>query len=87
LLRRWNVFAPTALQFPAVEWTGVTAAYDLKTRALKMKGGAEIGTTGWARYQFADAQQAKIAAVLSRFAAFSGVGRKVGMGMGQVRLR
>jgi CRISPR-associated endoribonuclease Cas6 len=87
LLRRWNIFAPTALQFPAVEWTGVTAAYDLKTRALKMKGGAEIGTTGWARYQFADAEQAKIAAVLSRFAAFSGVGRKVGMGMGQVRLR
>ena len=87
LLRRWNIFAPTALQFPAVEWTGVTAAYELKTRALKMKGGAEIGTTGWARYQFADAEQAKIAAVLARFAAFSGVGRKVGMGMGQVRLR
>jgi CRISPR-associated endoribonuclease Cas6 len=87
LLRRWNAFAPAALQFPAVEWTGVTAAYDLKTRALKMKAGAEIGATGWARYEFADAEQAKIAAVLARFATFSGVGRKVGMGMGQVKLR
>lgn len=43
LLRRWNVFAPTALQFPAVEWTGVTAACELKTRALKMKGEQKLG--------------------------------------------
>ncbi|NJM60705.1 MAG: CRISPR system precrRNA processing endoribonuclease RAMP protein Cas6 [Oscillatoriales cyanobacterium RU_3_3] len=87
LLRRWNAFAPELLQFPAVEWSAVTASFELQTRALKMKGGAEIGAVGWVKYQFSDAEQAKIAAVLAQFAAFSGVGRKVSMGMGQVKLR
>ncbi|MGB3264030.1 MAG: CRISPR system precrRNA processing endoribonuclease RAMP protein Cas6 [Microcoleus sp.] len=87
LLRRWNAFAPSALQFPAVEWSAVTSSFEVQTRALKMKAGAEIGAVGWVKYEFPDAEQAKIAAVLARFAAFSGVGRKVGMGMGQVKLK
>ena len=85
LLRRWNVFAPVELQFPAVEWKGLTAAYELKTHAFKMKGGAEIGSCGWVRYEF-PAELAAIATVLAHFACFAGVGRKTAMGMGQARV-
>lgn len=86
LLRRWNAFAPNELQFPSFEWKGVTSAYELKTHALKMKGGAEIGATGWVRYEFREEEQAKVATVLAHFAPFSGVGRKTAMGMGQVKI-
>ncbi|MGB7412590.1 MAG: CRISPR system precrRNA processing endoribonuclease RAMP protein Cas6 [Thermosynechococcaceae cyanobacterium] len=86
LLRRWNTFAPESLQFPVVEWQGLIAAYDLKTRALKMKGGAEIGAQGWVNYRFPDPEQARIATVLAHFATFAGVGRKTAMGMGQTQL-
>jgi CRISPR-associated endoribonuclease Cas6 len=51
-----------------------------------MKGGAEIGTKGWVRYEFTDSEQAKIATTLAHFAGFAGVGRKTAMGMGQTRL-
>lgn len=86
LLRRWNALAPENLQFPAVEWQSLTSAYELKTHALKLEGGAEIGTQGWARYRFLDAEQAKIATILAHFAFFAGVGRKTAMGMGQALL-
>ncbi len=86
LHRRWNAFAPEHLQFPAVEWKGLSCAYELKTYSLKMEGGSEIGTQGWVRYRFPDIEQAKIATVLAHFAFFAGVGRKTAMGMGQVRL-
>jgi len=86
LLRRWNALAPKHLQFPVVEWKGLTSAYELKTYALKMEAGSEIGTQGWVRYRFPDIDQAKIATVLAHFAFFAGVGRKTAMGMGQVRL-
>ena len=85
LLRRWNAFAPVELQFPVIEWKGVTSAYELKTYAHKMKGGAEIGTQGWVRYEFPP-EQAAIATVLAHFADWAGVGRKTAMGMGQTRL-
>lgn len=65
---------------------GVTSAYKLKTHALKMKGGAEIGAKGWARYEFHDEEQAKVVTSLAHFASFSGVGRKTAMGMGQVKV-
>ncbi|MCC5661795.1 CRISPR system precrRNA processing endoribonuclease RAMP protein Cas6 [Nostoc sp. XA010] len=86
LLRRWNTFAPLELQFPEVEWNGLVSAYGLKTHALKMGGGAEIGAQGWVKYRFLDSQQARIATILTHFATFAGVGRKTAMGMGQVRL-
>lgn len=86
LLRRWNAFAPETLKFPIIDWHGITAAYELKTHALKMEGGAEIGATGWVRYRFPDPEQLKVATVLAHFAFFSGVGRKTAMGMGQIRL-
>ena len=86
LLRRWNTFAPLELQLPVIEWQGWTSAYELKTLALKMKGGAEIGTKGWVRYEFPDSEQAKIATTLAHFAGFAGVGRKTAMGMGQTRI-
>lgn len=85
LLRRWNTFAPVEFQFPDQEWSSVTAAYDLRTYALKMKGGAEIGAQGWARYEFNHETQAQIATVLSHFAQFSGIGRKTAMGMGMAK--
>lgn len=86
LLRRWNAFAPEELNFPAVEWEGLVSAYELKTYALKMEGGSEIGTQGWVRYRFPNLEQAKLATVLAHFAFFSGVGRKTSMGMGQTQL-
>lgn len=86
LLRRWNAFAPEELQFTAIEWEGLVTAYELKTYALKMEGGSEIGAQGWVRYRFLDAEQAKLATVLAHFAFFSGVGRKTSMGMGQTQL-
>jgi CRISPR-associated endoribonuclease Cas6 len=86
LLRRWNRFAPEKLQFSEVEWSGLVSAYELKTYALKMAGGAEIGAEGWVKYRFSDVEQARIATVLAHFACFAGVGRKTAMGMGQVRL-
>jgi CRISPR-associated endoribonuclease Cas6 len=87
LLRRWNAFAPVELQFPLVEWQGRVSAYDLKTQTLKLKGGAEIGTTGWVRYEFPNPEQAAIATTLSHFAKWAGVGRKTAMGMGQAAWR
>ncbi|MCC5654183.1 CRISPR-associated endoribonuclease Cas6 [Nostoc sp. XA013] len=86
LLRRWNVFAPPELQFPSLEWKAVVSAYELKTYALKLEGGAEIGTKGWVKYRFRDSEQARIATVLAHFANFAGVGRKTAMGMGQTCL-
>ena len=86
LLRRWNTFAPEALRFPSVEWHGLTSAFEVKTHALKMEGGAEIGTVGWVGYRFPDSEQAAIATVLAHFATFAGVGRKTAMGMGQVQM-
>jgi CRISPR-associated endoribonuclease Cas6 len=86
LLRKWNMLAPENLQFPLIEWQGLTAAYDLKTLAMKMKAGAEIGAKGWVKYEFSEPEQAKIATILAHFAAFAGVGRKTAMGMGQTQL-
>lgn len=86
LHRRWNAFAPEHLKFPVIEWQGLSSAYELKTHALKMEGGSEIGAQGWVRYQFPDDEQAKIATILAHFASFAGVGRKTAMGMGQTRL-
>jgi len=87
LLRRWNRFAPTELQFSQIEWQGLVSAFELKTHALKMAGGAEIGAVGWVKYHFIDREQARIANILANFAVFSGVGRKTSMGMGQVKLK
>ncbi|AFZ60974.1 CRISPR system precrRNA processing endoribonuclease RAMP protein Cas6 (plasmid) [Anabaena sp. PCC 7938] len=87
LLRRWNKFAPVELQFPQVEWQGLVSAFELKTHALKMEAGAEIGTKGWVKYRFSDPEQARIATILANFAVFSGVGRKTAMGMGQTALK
>jgi CRISPR-associated endoribonuclease Cas6 len=87
LQRKWNIFAPAELQFPVIEWQGLVSAFDLKTHALKLEGGAEIGAQGWVRYYFSDEEQAKVATILSHFACFSGVGRKTTMGMGQVKLK
>lgn len=86
LLRRWNAFAPQELCFPAIEWRGLVSAYELKTHAFKLKGGAEIGGQGLVRYRFPEPEQAKIATALAHFARFSGVGRKTAMGMGQAQL-
>lgn len=85
LHRRWNAFAPEEYKLPDIEWMGLVSAYELKTQALKMEGGAEIGAQGWVKYRFKDDEQAKIANILANFAFFSGVGRKTSMGMGQVR--
>lgn len=85
LLRRWNTFAPKDLHFPPVVWQGLISAFDIKTHALKMEGGAQIGAVGWVRYRFPDPDQAKIATTLAHFANFAGVGRKTAMGMGQVK--
>lgn len=86
LHRRWNTFAPEKYQFPAVEWRGLVCAYELKTHALKLEAGAEIGAQGRVLYHFSDTEQAHIATVLANFAFFSGVGRKTSMGMGQTQL-
>jgi CRISPR-associated endoribonuclease Cas6 len=86
LQRRWNAFAPEDLQFPVFEWQGLVSAYDLKTQALRLEGGAEIGTQGWVRYRFSHPEQAQIASVLAQFAFFAGVGRKTTMGMGQTQI-
>ncbi|WP_414565139.1 MULTISPECIES: CRISPR system precrRNA processing endoribonuclease RAMP protein Cas6 [unclassified Anabaena] len=87
LWRRWNAFAPPELKFPAVEWDAQVSAFELKTYALKLEAGAEIGAEGWVKYRFLDSEQARIATVLAHFANFAGVGRKTAMGMGQVIIR
>jgi CRISPR-associated endoribonuclease Cas6 len=87
LHRKWNAFASEELHFPAIEWQGLVSAFELKTHALKLEGGAEIGAQGWVRYHFSDVEQAKIATILAHFACFAGVGRKTTMGMGQAKLR
>jgi CRISPR-associated endoribonuclease Cas6 len=61
-------------------------AYELKTYALKMEGGTEVGAQGWIRYRFSDAEMARMATILANFAFFAGVGRKTAMGMGQTQL-
>lgn len=86
LLRRWNAFAPNECRFPAIEWRGLVSAYELKTYAFKLEGGAEIGGQGMVRYRFPDPEQAKVATALAHFARFSGIGRKTTMGMGQAQL-
>ncbi|ACK70151.1 CRISPR-associated Cas5e family protein [Gloeothece citriformis PCC 7424] len=86
LLRKWNSFAPEELHFPLIEWDGFVSAFDLRSYALKMEGGAEVGSQGWVKYCFSDSEQARIASILAQFAFYSGVGRKTTMGMGQVQL-
>jgi CRISPR-associated endoribonuclease Cas6 len=86
LHRRWNIFAPEQYHLPACEWNAIVSAYELKTYALKMEGGAEIGAQGWVRYRFSNLETARIATILANFAFFAGVGRKVAMGMGQTQL-
>ncbi|MBF2066223.1 MAG: CRISPR-associated endoribonuclease Cas6 [Calothrix sp. C42_A2020_038] len=86
LHRRWNTFAPEQYQLPDCEWNAYVSAYELKTYALKMEAGAEIGAQGWARYRFQDIETARIATILANFAFFAGVGRKTSMGMGQTQL-
>jgi CRISPR-associated endoribonuclease Cas6 len=87
LLRRWNQFAPSELQFPEIQWQGLVSAFDIKTHALKMEASAEIGTVGRVKYRFPDPKQGRIATILANFAVFSGVGRKTSMGMGQVGIK
>ncbi|WP_084668886.1 CRISPR system precrRNA processing endoribonuclease RAMP protein Cas6 [Spirulina major] len=84
LWQRWNAFAPAAVQLPAVEWSGMVAAYDLKTVPLYLNGVTEIGATGWIIYQFRDPEQAAIASILASFATLVGIGRKTPWGMGHV---
>lgn len=84
LLRRWNTFSPAEYHFSKVEWQGMTAAYDLKTKVIETEV-TEIGSVGWVRYEFKDREQAKIASILSDFANYSGVGRKTAKGMGKVQ--
>jgi CRISPR-associated endoribonuclease Cas6 len=86
LLRRWNTFAPPKYHFPKVEWQGMTAAYDLKTKVIK-KEVTEIGSVGWVKYEFKDLEPAKIATTLANFANFSGIGRKTALGMGQTEFK
>ncbi|ACK64597.1 CRISPR-associated Cas5e family protein [Rippkaea orientalis PCC 8801] len=86
LLRKWNHFAPQELKFPEIQWQSFVSAFELKTHALKMEGGAEIGSQGWVKYCFKDTEQARIASILSHFAFYAGVGRKTTMGMGQTQL-
>ncbi|WP_341531649.1 CRISPR system precrRNA processing endoribonuclease RAMP protein Cas6 (plasmid) [Nostoc sp. UHCC 0302] len=86
LQRRWNHFAPAELKFPETKWNSFVSAFQLKTQALKLEGGAEIGSQGWIIYRFLDSEPAKIATVLAHFAHFAGVGRKTAMGMGQTRV-
>ena len=87
LLRRWNLFAPKSLHFPEIEWEGLVSAFELKTHALRLEGGAEIGCQGWVKYVFSDVEKARIASILANFAFFAGVGRKTAMGMGQTELQ
>lgn len=84
LLRRWNAFAPAEYHFPKVNWQGMTAAYDLKTKVIK-KEVNEIGSVGWVKYEFKDDEQARIATILATFANFSGIGRKTALGMGRIQ--
>ena len=83
LLRRWNTFAPAEYHFPKIDWQGMTAAYDLKTKVIK-KEVTEIGSVGWVRYAFKNDEQARVANILANFANFSGIGRKTALGMGRV---
>lgn len=86
LHRRWNIFAPEQYHLPTCEWNALVTAYDLKTYALKMEGGTEVGAQGWVRYRFSSPETARIATILANFAFFAGVGRKTAMGMGQAQL-
>lgn len=86
LLRKWNHFAPKKLHFPEIEWAGLVSAYDLKTHALRLEGGSEIGCQGWIKYRFLQPEQARVASILANFAFYAGVGRKTTMGMGQTQL-
>ncbi|MEC4813671.1 MAG: CRISPR system precrRNA processing endoribonuclease RAMP protein Cas6 [Scytonema sp. PMC 1069.18] len=87
LHRRWNIFAPEQYHLPVCEWNALVIAYELKTYALKMEGGAEVGAQGWVRYRFNNGETARIATILANFAFFAGVGRKTAMGMGQTQVR
>lgn len=86
LLRRWNYFAPRELHFSEVNWQVLVSAFDLKTHAVKLQAGAEIGCQGWVKYRFLNPQQARIASILAEFAFYAGVGRKTSVGMGQTHL-
>ena len=86
LHRRWNIFAPEQYHLPSCEWNAAVTAYELKTYALKMEGGTEVGAQGWVRYRFIDLEIARNATILANFAFFAGVGRKTAMGMGQTQL-
>lgn len=86
LRNRWNQSAPTPLHFPPPKWRTVVQKFKLQSEYLKHNKQVEVGFSGSIEYRFLDSDCAQIATTLAHFAFYSGVGRKTGMGMGQVTL-
>ena len=90
LARRWDAFSPLKLgadvgRVAAEAW--VVSRYELSTRIVEYGPERRIGFVGECQYSAAGAEPLALRAslVLAAFALYSGVGRRTGAGMGQVR--
>ena len=97
LLDRWNAFAPLRIDpeiLVVVEQACTIARYDLRTEAVPLGGGLQIGFVGRCTYGLppgrgirpADEYAWRVLHLLANFAFFAGVGAKTTMGMGTVRM-
>ncbi|NBT20456.1 MAG: CRISPR system precrRNA processing endoribonuclease RAMP protein Cas6, partial [Proteobacteria bacterium] len=97
LLDRWNAFAPLRIDpeiLVVVEQACTIARYDLRTEAVPLGGGLQIGFVGRCTYGLppgrgirpADEYAWRVLHLLASFAFFAGVGAKTTMGMGTVRM-
>jgi len=93
LLNRWNAFSPIKISgrelFSFVKESILISGCWIKTKKTELMNGAKItGFSGRVFFYAAnfDEEKLKILNALSRFAEFSGVGRKTTMGFGKVKL-
>ncbi|NSW52349.1 MAG: CRISPR system precrRNA processing endoribonuclease RAMP protein Cas6 [Anaerolineae bacterium] len=89
LLRRWNEFAPLALPEELQRYAReclVVQAFSLSTRQVQLTPQMRVtGAAGWVTYRAAhfDRYWMSLVETMTAFSAFSGIGAKVTMGLGQ----
>jgi CRISPR-associated endoribonuclease Cas6 len=90
LLKRWNLFAPTALKISENASRDITSSVALERCDVSAERipnfGARVGFTGTVTFRLRDNSENRVFASLWEFAAFSGIGALTTQGLGAVRL-
>lgn len=93
LVDRWNAFSGALLDdtvYDAITDDVAISAYDLRTELVQLEGSRQgtklLGCRGWCEYSYFGQRPEQLLNLhlLSRFAFFSGVGKKTLQGFGQI---